>query len=243
MTKVSLDSYEKMAEDYADHVDNKPWNADYERPATLSLVGEVKGERILDAGCAAGWYSKKFLEMGAEKVVGLDFSPEMVKMARHRLKDQVRGAYNFYCHDLNEKMDYLQDKTFNKVVSSLTMHYLEDWSIPLSEFSRVLKEEGELIISIHHPFMDYLIFEKENYFKRELTTDIWEMNGREVEVKFYTRPLHEVINSITSAGFLIEGILEPMPTLKFKEKNSEAYETMTKRPQFLFIKAVKRIQI
>lgn len=239
MTKLSLESYEKMADDYAGHVDDKPWNADYERPATLSLVGEVKGEMILDAGCAAGWYSKKFLEMGAKGVVGLDFSPEMVKMANYRLKDEAGGTYEFHCHDLNEKIDYLKDKTFNKVVSSLTMHYLEDWSTALNEFNRVLKEDGELIISIHHPFMDYLVFEKENYFKKELTTDIWEMNGREVEVKFYTRPLHEVINGITSAGFLIEGILEPMPTLKFKEKNSEAYETLIKRPQFLFIKAIK----
>ncbi len=240
MAKISLDSYEKMADDYAGHVDDNPWNADYERPATLSLVGDVKGEMILDAGCAAGWYSKKFLEMKAKGVVGLDFSPEMIKVANERLKGEAAGAYEFHCHDLNKKMDYLEDETFNKVVSSLTLHYLEDWSTPLNEFNRVLKEDGELIISIHHPFMEYLVFEKENYFKKELTTDIWSMNGREVEVKFYTRPLHEVINNIAGAGFLIEGILEPMPTLKFREKNSEAYETLTKRPQFLFIKAVKR---
>ncbi len=239
MNKLSLESYEKMADDYAEYVDNKPWNADYERPATLSLVGDVKGESILDAGCAAGWYSKKFLEMGAKGVVGLDFSPEMIKRANYRLKDEVKGRYNFYCHDLNERMDYLQDKTFDKVVSSLTMHYLEDWSTVLNEFNRVLKDGGELIISIHHPFMEYLVFEKEDYFRRELTTDIWNMNGKEVEVKFYTRPLHEVINSITGAGFLIERIFEPMPTLKFKEKNSKGYETLTKRPQFLFIKAIK----
>ena len=44
MEKVSLDSYETMAIDYADHVDNKPWNADYERPAAMKLVGEVEGE-------------------------------------------------------------------------------------------------------------------------------------------------------------------------------------------------------
>ncbi|GLI57236.1 SAM-dependent methyltransferase [Propionigenium maris DSM 9537] len=239
MNKLSLESYEKMADDYAEYVDNKPWNADYERPATLSLVGEVRGEKILDAGCAAGWYSKKFLEMEARGVVGLDFSPEMIKIANHRLKGEVKGSYNFYCHDLNERMDYLQDKTFDKVVSSLTLHYLEDWSTALNEFNRVLKDEGKLVISIHHPFMEYLVFEKEDYFRRELTTDIWNMNGREVEVRFYTRPLHEVINSITGAGFLIEEILEPMPTLKFKEKNSKAYETLTKRPQFLFIKAIK----
>ena len=134
MEKVSLDSYETMAIDYADHVDNKPWNADYERPAVMKLVGEVEGETILDAGCAAGWYTKKFIDMGAKKVVGLDFSPEMIKFCNIRLKKEKKEKYEFYCHDLNEKLEYLGDKEFDKVMSSLTLHYLEEWKTPLEEF-------------------------------------------------------------------------------------------------------------
>lgn len=240
MGKVSLDSYEKMAVDYADHVDNKPWNADYERPAVMKLVGEVEGETILDAGCAAGWYTKKFIDMGATKVVGLDFSPEMIKFCNIRLKNEEKEKYEFHCHDLNKKLDYLKDKEFNKVISSLTLHYLEDWKTPLEEFNRLLTRNGELIISVHHPMADYIEFKKENYFKTELVKDIWEMNGKDVEVQFYTRSLHEVMNSITNAGFLIEAIVEPMPTDKFKEKNRGAYDMLMKKPNFLLIKAIKK---
>ena len=240
MENVSLDSYEKMAVDYSEYVDNKPWNADYERPAILKLVGKVEGETILDAGCAAGWYTKKFIDMGADKVVGLDFSPQMIKFCNIRLKDDPKEKYEFHCHDLNKKLDYLKDKRFNKVVSSLTLHYLEDWKIPLKEFNRLLIDNGELIISIHHPIADYIDFKKDNYFKRELVKDIWEMNGKDVEVEFYTRSLHEVMNSITSAGFLIESIVEPIPTDKFKEKNRAGYEGLMKKPNFLLIKAIKK---
>ncbi len=239
MEKVSLKSYEKMAADYEGYVDEKPWNADYERPGTLNLLKGVAGMDILDAGCAAGWYSKTFLDMGARRVVGLDFSPSMIERARKRLGSYDREKYEFYCHDLREEMGILEDGTFHRVVSSLTLHYLEDWRTPLREFNRVLRKEGKLIISIHHPFMEYLVFNKENYFKRELTQDTWSMNGREVEVEFYTRPLHEVINSITEAGFHIERIEEPMPTENFKRKDPENYIELTKRPQFLFIRAVK----
>ena len=100
--------------------------------------------------------------------------------------------------------------------------------------------KGELIISIHHPLADYINFKKESYFKRELTKEIWKMNGKNVEVQFYTRSLHEVMNSITAAGFLIEAIVEPMPTKKFKEKDEKSYEMLMKKPNFLLIKAIKK---
>lgn len=229
-----------MAISYATYVDNKSYNADYERPATLSLVGDVKGMNILDAGCAAGWYSKTFLDMGAKSIVGLDFSPKMIDWANIRLKNMEKSKYKFYCHDLNKPLDYLETNSFDKIVSSLTLHYLSDWTNALNEFNRLLKQGGELIISTHHPFMEYLVFEKEDYFEKKLIHDTWNMNGEEVEVEFYSRPLHEIIGAITKGGFYIETILEPMPTEKFKEKNKGAYEKLTKRPQFLFIKAVKR---
>lgn len=240
MEKVSLDSYELMAADYAEHVDSKPWNADYERPAVMKLVGDVEGETILDAGCAAGWYSKRFIEGGAKKVIGLDFSPEMIRYSNIRLKDEDRKRYEFHCHDLSERLGYLESGRFDKVVSSLTLHYVEEWKVPMEEFNRLLRSQGELIISVHHPMADYVDFQRENYFKRELTKDVWEMNGKDVEVQFYTRSLHEMMNSITDAGFLIEAVVEPMPTESFREKNEAGYEMLMKKPNFLIIKAIKR---
>ena len=59
---IALDAYETLAEAYAAVVDTKPHNAYYERPATLSLLPEVRGKRVLDAGCGPafiqnGWLS------------------------------------------------------------------------------------------------------------------------------------------------------------------------------------------
>jgi len=81
---IALEAYEALAEAYAAVVDTKPHNAYYERPATLSLLPDDTGMRVLDAGCGPGVYSEWLADRGA-KVVALDVSPRMAEIARQRL--------------------------------------------------------------------------------------------------------------------------------------------------------------
>ena len=48
---IAQAAYDEMAEAYAARIETKPHNAYYERPATLSLLPDVRGKRVLDAGC------------------------------------------------------------------------------------------------------------------------------------------------------------------------------------------------
>jgi len=232
---ISFTSYEKMAEYYFECVDTKPFNAYYERPATLSLLPNVFGKKVLDAGCAAGWYSKWLLDQGAT-VVAIDFSPSMIEMTRKRIGEQgdIRRA------DLNEPLDFISDQSLDVVLSSLTLHYVKDWEIVMTEFNRVLKPGGSLVFSVHHPFMDFTYFNRENYFLTEIVEDEWETNQGKVKVQFYSRPLSSIISPVIDAGFIIEKLLEPMPTEKFKELHPTTYEKLTRKPQFLFLQARKR---
>lgn len=231
---VSLDSYEEMAEFYFNEVDRKPHNAFYERPGTLSLLPDVKGKRVLDAGCAAGWYTKWLLDNGAQ-VVAIDFSENMIEMTKKRVGNMAK----IIRADLNNTLEFIEDKSIDIIVSSLTLHYLKSWDIAMSEFHRILKDGGQLIFSVHHPFMDFIEFNKENYFRIELLDDEWNIASRKVEVQFYRRPLSKIIEAVTSSGFVIEKLLEPMPTEEFKIHNPNSYDKLTKRPQFLFIRAKK----
>lgn len=47
----------------------------------MSLVGDVTGKRVLDAGCGAGYYARQLVERGAD-VFASDASEEMVALAR-----------------------------------------------------------------------------------------------------------------------------------------------------------------
>src|SRR5690606_19487413 len=85
---ISFDAYESMAEYYFKYIDKKPFNAYYERPATVSLLPDVKGKTVLDAACAAGWYTKYLLDNGAS-VIAVDFSPKMIEMTKLRVGDKA----------------------------------------------------------------------------------------------------------------------------------------------------------
>ncbi|MCH8877784.1 MAG: methyltransferase domain-containing protein [Chloroflexi bacterium] len=86
---VALQAHEALAESYAKLIDTKADNALCERPATLSLLPDVKGKQVLDAGCGPGVYSELLVRRGAE-VIAIDVSPAMVELAKARLGERVR---------------------------------------------------------------------------------------------------------------------------------------------------------
>jgi 2-polyprenyl-3-methyl-5-hydroxy-6-metoxy-1,4-benzoquinol methylase len=90
---VSRKAYDKLASSYSAHAPTKPHNAYYERPATLSLLGDVRGRRVLDAACGPGIYAEILADRGAE-VVGFDASEKMVALAKERVRGraEVRRA-------------------------------------------------------------------------------------------------------------------------------------------------------
>src|SRR5262245_28218720 len=109
---IALDAYEELSEAYASRIDTKPHNAYYERPATLSLLPDVKAKRVLDAGCGPGVYSEWLIEQGAE-VTAIDASPKMIELAKQRLK----RSSGIFQADLNQPLTFLEDSTFDLVLS------------------------------------------------------------------------------------------------------------------------------
>lgn len=49
---------------------------------TFEQAGDVTGKKILDVGCGSGVYAVDFARRGARRVVGIDLSSNMLKLAR-----------------------------------------------------------------------------------------------------------------------------------------------------------------
>jgi SAM-dependent methyltransferase len=234
-------SYDDIGDAYAAGVDSAPYNAHYERPATLALIPDVRDAHILDAGCGSGFYTEQLALRGA-RVTAMDGSAVMVGHARERLTraglisadegNVVRVSLQ--AADLNQPLDFLEADSVDGILSALVMHYLEDWGETLKEFRRVLRPQGWLVMSTHHPAADAARFNVPNYFATELIEDYWDWVGT---VRFYRRPLTAIVTALSDARFVIERLIEPQPTEWFRDKKPEAFERLLRQPEFLLIRA------
>jgi SAM-dependent methyltransferase len=210
--------------DYAKNVENHPYHRLLNKPALLSLMPRLKGLRVLDAGCGTGWFTEYFATEGAS-VTGLDISEQMVERTKARVPTATVIQAN-----LADPLK-LENELFDLILSSLTLQYLESWTLTFNEFNRILKANGIFIFSVHHPFEEFELA-GENYFEVE------ERKRTRGTVSF-RRPLSSMTETLYQTGFVIERVLEPLPAAAYAEADPEGYEGLLKFPGLLAIRARK----
>lgn len=118
------------------------------RKKVLSLVGNVKGKKILDVGCGSGIFMIDFAKMGA-KVVGIDYSDKMLNSAKRELSRFKIPKSDFQLKRANAVSLPFKDKKFDVILASGLTDYLtmSENKKFIKEASRVLKKNGTLIVS------------------------------------------------------------------------------------------------
>ena len=228
-------NYDEIAAQYASKVDSAPYNALYERPAMLALLPPLEGLRILDAGCGSGWYAERLIERGA-RLDAIDASAAMVDFARARLeKNGLLETAKLQVADLSDRLPF-DDDVFDGIVSPLVLHYMRDWRPALREMRRALKGGGWLQLSTHHPAADAERFQTSDYFQTEHIVDEWDWVGK---VEFFRRSLTEIVDSIVESGFVIDRVVEPVPTKEFKAEKPDSWKRLMNQPEFLIVVAHK----
>lgn len=101
----------------------------------------VAGLDVLDCACGEG-YGSRLLAASARHVDGVDIDPAAVKHARRRY-----GAENLDFHAASALALPFEDARFDAVVSFETLEHLTEHDQLLTEFRRVLKPDGFLLLS------------------------------------------------------------------------------------------------
>lgn len=232
---IAYDAYQSLADHYAAGIDTKPHNAYYDRPAMVGMWPELRGKRVLDAGCGPGAYAEQLVQCGAS-VVAVDVSDRMLELAQKRLQ----GSAELMLVDLSKPLSMFSDTSFDFINAPLCLDYIEAWEPLFREWHRLLTEGGHVQFSCGHPAFDAEYYDTQAYFSVEQVQCVWKGFGKPVMMPSYRRSLEEILMPVIHAGFRIERIVEPLPTEDFRRADPVRYARLCQRPAFLCVQAEKR---
>ena len=221
---------ESQSARFESHAEHSTYNAHYDRPAVLGLLGDVTGLEVLDAGCGVGFYAAELLARGAASVDGFDASESMIERARRRVP-----AATFTVAALGEPLPYAEE-AFDAVVCALVIHHVDDRPAAYREIRRVLRPEARFVLSTVHPVGDWLRLGGSYFLDTGVVEEEWSSFGR---VRFHRQTLTQVVDELADAGFVIERLLEPQPQPSARDVNEDDYLALQQQPGFLALRLRK----
>jgi ubiquinone/menaquinone biosynthesis C-methylase UbiE len=228
-----MSSYQQpdKAKEFADFLDTEEGEVqkDLHWQAIKKLLDLSTPANILDAACGTGWLAGKIKESAPTdkiSVFGCDSSIPLIQNAKERFVD-----IHFDLADLQDTLPYTE-KFFDSIILNMAIHDLNQPEKALANLNRVLKNDGQLIITLANPYysypvgiwkrgiLDFLLGRKpvlrlKDYwsFKKADRSFTWHSGNSSY---FYTLP--ETINWLVAARFKLdsmEEITNPVDSQKF----------------------------
>jgi len=213
-------------------------NEHIDMPTTFSLIPkDLRQKTILDAGCGSGVYSIKLAKRGAD-VKAIDISEKMIEIAKAEQPSKL--AIEYTVGDLYN-LPY-KDKVFDIIFCTYVIDTIKDIDKVMAEFFRVLKREGQIVISISHPVKQ--LSEKhqnglllQDYFDKSIRVSDF---GDGMKVDKYKRNFQDFTEAFFKAGFVVSKIKEPQPIKTGAKFDNEFYQKAAKIP-YLLVFSLRKI--
>jgi len=200
---------DSVASDYNNIRYKKKYSEIYQKNWFLDMVHLVSNRGlILDNGCGVGYLASFF---PVESIIGFDISIGMLKQARSRMKNLIRG---------NSQDLPFPDATFDIIICRSLLHHLPKPEQGISEIDRVLNDGGEVIFA--EPIESFLSFlprklQNEQHFselhKDFKRRDILSLIEREFIIEHFH---HFGYIAYPMLGF--PDIIDPLKNLPFQER-------------------------
>lgn len=183
-------SIEKAYNIWASQYDsNLNLTRDLDKKCTIKTLKNLDFKNVLELGCGTGKNTEWLLNK-AERIIGLDFSQEMLNKAKAKIFDK---RVLFKKADLTKDWE-IENNFVDLITASLTLEHIENLDQIFSQANLKLKKNGLFFISELHPFKQYsgskAKYETENGIK---------------ELEVYIHDISEYIDTAKNNGFkLIE---------------------------------------
>jgi ubiquinone/menaquinone biosynthesis C-methylase UbiE len=111
-------NYDSIAKEYKESKE-LPMRLHIEAYTYFNMLGNLAEKSILDLACGEGFYTRKFKDQGAAKVVGVDISQKMIELAR---EEETRKFQNIE-YILGDVLELGEIGSFDLVVASYLLNY------------------------------------------------------------------------------------------------------------------------
>ena len=250
------EQWEANAEAFTDLIagSGTPHHRHILNPCIEQLLGDVRGKRLLDAGCGEGYLSRYYARKGAS-VTGIDLSERLIATSR-RLTEREETTIEYRVADICH-LESISDLEFDIVLANLVLLNVPCYKEALREFYRVLRRGGHLVFSIVHPAFNFygpgswemgekdpetrrregLYFKVDRYFDEIEYERYWTTRSGErfpVAMIFFHRTLATYLNALTTSGFHLVAFREPEPDV-----DDQFFDRERRVPFFAVFKAEK----
>lgn len=144
MTGVLMALFDPYAADYDKWFDTARgrlvWRLELE--TLLKALKPCRGERILDAGCGTGSFTRELVARGAE-VTGVDVSAAMLKIARRKVREDNAA----FLHADVTSLPF-DPESFDAAVCFTVLEFIREPEAALRELWRVTKPGGRMVVGV-----------------------------------------------------------------------------------------------
>ena len=174
----------------------------------------LKGRHVLSLGGGGGQQTPTLAAFGCD-TESADISHVMIERDNEALRCYGLEART-HIMDMNDLSEF-PEKSFDAVISPVSMNFIEDVSIVFGEVSRILKPNGTFIFGIANPalymFDDDKLAEGKMKVKYTLPfADPVSLSKKELRKRLkrkdtieYSHTLESIIGGLTAKGFVING--------------------------------------
>lgn len=145
ISKKPSEGYNLWAADYDNQPDNLILRLDEKIFYSFLQEAPIRGSSVADIGCGTGRHWEKILSSHPQRLAGFDVSEGMLG----ELKKKWPGIETYLIKD--ERLPPHMYGEFDIVISTLTLAHINNPTAALTEWGKLLKSGGEIILTDYHP--------------------------------------------------------------------------------------------
>jgi SAM-dependent methyltransferase len=206
MSEAVRSSYDRVAEDYAEHFRDELGKKPFDRKMLDWLAEKVGGLGIIcDMGCGPGQVARYLSEQGVE-ACGVDLSPGMVERAQ-----RLNPGIPFLQGDMLA-LSGVADNSYGGVAAFYSIIHVPRPALhqAFGELKRVLRPGGILLLTCH-------------IGREVIHRDEWW--GKEVALDFIFFETEEMKDHLTAVGFELQEVVErdPYPSVEYQSRRAYVF--------------------